>query len=85
VDWAAWGPTLVAIVTAIFIAGQVTGRIKDQEIVLKRHDLRLDGHDDKLGEHSVALAESKAFQSGYTGGYAGGFAAGQHKPNQNQR
>lgn len=64
-DLAAWGPTIVAIISAIFIAGQVAGRIKDQEKTLKRHDDILDEHGTKIDEHSIAIAEGNAWRRGY--------------------
>jgi hypothetical protein len=67
-DWAAWGPTIVAIVTAIFIAGQVTGRIKDQEKTLAHHDNRLDGHDLKLDAHSQSITRMESWTEGYNAG-----------------
>lgn len=67
-DWAAWGPTLVAIVTAIFIAGQVTGRIKEQEKTLEHHDERLDGHDLKLESHGQSITRMEAWTEGYNAG-----------------
>jgi hypothetical protein len=60
-DWAAWGPTIVAVVTAIFIAGQVTGRIKEQEKTLDGHDLKLESHG-----HSITRMES--WTEGYNAG-----------------
>jgi hypothetical protein len=66
--WAAWGPTIVAIVTAIFIAGQITGRIKNQETTLVEHHDRLDGHDKKLEDHGLAIMEAKAWREGYNAG-----------------
>jgi hypothetical protein len=66
--WAEWGPTIVAIVTAIFIAGQVTGRIKDQEKTLVRHDEILGEHATLLGKHAVSIAESQAWRRGYEAG-----------------
>jgi len=68
VDWAAWGPTLVAIVTAIFIAGQVTGRIKDQEKTLAHHDERLDGHDTEIKDLGNRMTASEAWREGYNAG-----------------
>ena len=67
-DWAAWGPTLVAIVTAIFIAGQVTGRIRSQEKTLAHHDNRLDGHDQKLESHGQSITRMEAWTDGYNAG-----------------
>lgn len=65
---AAWGPTVVAIVTAIFIAGQVTGRIKDQEKTLVKHNDRLDGHDTAIGSLSDRQARLEAWREGYAAG-----------------
>jgi hypothetical protein len=67
-DWAAWGPTIVAVVTAIFIAGQVTGRIKAQEKTLANHDNRLDGHDQKLDAHGQSITRMESWTEGYNAG-----------------
>lgn len=67
-DWAAWGPTIVALFTAIFIAGQVTGRIKDQEKTLAEHHGRLDGHDNKLESHAISITRMEAWKEGYNAG-----------------
>jgi hypothetical protein len=67
-DWAAWGPTLVAIITAVFIAGQVSGRIKDQEKTLVEHHGRLDEHDVKLETHGNAITRMEAWKEGYNAG-----------------
>ena len=67
-NWAAWGPTIVAIVTAIFIAGQVTGRIKDQEKTLVKHNQRLDEHDDDIVKLSERQSRSEAWREGYSAG-----------------
>lgn len=64
--WAAWGPVLATVVAWIFIAGQITGRIKNQETTLKHHDDRLDGHDDKLENHGERLTAAEAYQRGYS-------------------
>jgi hypothetical protein len=66
--WAAWGPTIATLVAWIFIAGQVTGRIKSQEITLKEHHDRLDGHDEKLENHAERLTAAEAYQRGYSDG-----------------
>ncbi|WP_348269740.1 hypothetical protein P8936_16455 [Edaphobacter paludis] len=58
----------MAIVTAIFIAGQVTGRIKDQEKTLAHHDNRLDGHDLKLDAHTQSITRMEAWTEGYNAG-----------------
>ncbi len=68
---AAWGPTIVSVVTAIFLAGQLTGRIKGQEKTLSEHHDLLGEHEDRLNVHSVQLAEGKAWREGYNAGKAG--------------
>jgi len=69
---AAWAPAIVtaviAIVTVVFISGQLTGRIEGQEKTLVKHNDRLDDHDDKLSEHSAELAGHKAWREGYNAG-----------------
>lgn len=71
-NWASWAPTIVAIVTAIFVTGQVTGRIKDQEKALDGHEQRLDGHDLKLENHALELVKINAFNEGYKAGMSKG-------------
>lgn len=66
--WAAWAPAIIAVFTAIFISGQVTGRIKDQEKTLLNHDERLDGHDTTLGQHAIAIAKAESWREGYNAG-----------------
>lgn len=68
--WAAWAPALIAVFAAIFNAGQTSGRIKDQEKALKRHDDWLLEHDDKIGVLEVGAAEAKAWREGYNAGKA---------------
>lgn len=65
---AAWGPVFVAIVTAVFISGQVTGRIKDQEKTLVAHNDRLDGHDTQLQDHAIAIAKAESWREGFNAG-----------------
>jgi hypothetical protein len=64
-NWPAWGPTIVAVVTAIFMLGQITGRIRDQETTLVNHNGRLDDHDEKLTDQAVAIAKLEAWREGY--------------------
>lgn len=68
---AAWGPTIVSALTAVFLAGQVTGRIKGQEKTLAEHHDQLGEHEDRLNVHSVQLAENKAWREGYKAGKEG--------------
>jgi hypothetical protein len=67
-NWAAWGPTIVAIVTAIFTAGLVTGRIRDQEKTLVDHHDRLNSHDTDIRSLSDRQARSEAWREGYSAG-----------------
>lgn len=69
---AAWAPTAVAVITAIFIAGQITGRIKNQEQTLKDHHERFDDHEakfDSLGNRVDSLGNrmtaAEAWREGY--------------------
>lgn len=62
---AAWMPAIITVLTAIFIAGQITGRIKDQEKTLARHDHQLGEHEDRLNDHSVKIAKNDAWRDGY--------------------
>jgi hypothetical protein len=64
-NWAAWGPTIVAIVTAIFTAGLLTGRIRNQETTLVEHRKWLLGHDVKFMDHGERLARAEAWSAGY--------------------
>ena len=68
--WAAWAPTIVAVLTAIFVSGQIAGRIKHQEEALKEHHARLDEHGETLVVHAVAIAENKAWREGYNAAMA---------------
>lgn len=64
-DFAMWLPAIITVLTAIFIAGQMTGRLKHHEEVIKDHDERLNDHDERLAAHGIALAEGKAWREGY--------------------
>lgn len=66
--WAAWAPAVITLLGIIFMAGQITGRIKDQEITIKDHDGRLDGHDATLGQHAIAIARAESWREGYNAG-----------------
>jgi hypothetical protein len=64
-NWAAWGPTLVAIVTAIFTAGLLTGRIRNQETTLVEHRAWLLNHDKSLQGHGERIARAESWREGY--------------------
>jgi hypothetical protein len=67
-NFAAWLPAIITLVSVIFIAGQVTGRIKDQEKTLEKHDGRLNAHDSTLIDHAVRIARSEGFTQGFNAG-----------------
>lgn len=60
-DWSAWGPTIVAVVTAIYMAGSYGRSVKD-------HDKRLDGHDEELKDLGTRMTASEAWTEGYNAG-----------------
>jgi hypothetical protein len=47
------------------MAGQITGRIREQETTLVSHNARLNGHDEKLSDQAIALAKLEAWREGY--------------------
>jgi hypothetical protein len=65
INWAAWIPTIFTVMSVFYLAGQLTGRIKDQEKVITDHHNKLTAHDEELGRHSISIAEAKAWRSGY--------------------
>lgn len=67
-NWAAWGPTIVAVVTAIFTAGLLTGKLKDQAEKLIDHHDRLGAHDVAIGSLSDRQARLEAWREGYAAG-----------------
>ena len=64
-QWSAWGPTVVTVLTVIFGAGRIYGRIGDQEITIKRHDDLIVEHTGRLDGHDIELAKSAAWREGY--------------------
>lgn len=64
-DWAAWGPTIVSIVTCIFFAGVLYSNQSTHSKRLDEHDIQLEDHSKELNAHSVELGKISAFQSGY--------------------
>ena len=64
-DWAAWGPTIVSIITCIFFAGVLYSNQSNHSIHLSEHDKQLEEHTKDITAHAVAIAVLKAFQEGY--------------------
>ena len=64
-DWAAWGPTIVSIITCIFFAGVLYSNQANHAVHLIEHDKQLEEHTRDITSHSVAITALKAFQEGY--------------------
>lgn len=66
--WAAWAPAIITLLTVIFGAGKIYGRIGDQELTLKRHDDTLLDHGERLDRHDIEMAEGRGWRQGYNAG-----------------
>jgi hypothetical protein len=64
-DWAAWGPTVVSLVTAIFIAGMLYGKINDHDKHLVKHDEDFGSVFVRLSAGEVEVAKLQAWRDGY--------------------
>lgn len=66
VDWGAWGPTIISVITALlFIGGYLTK--------INEHGKRLDNHDELHKEtdrhdalQDVAIAKLESFNAGFS-------------------
>lgn len=68
-EWFAAITTVTSVVVGtVFTAGQVTGRIKDQETTLVRHEGTLNDHEDRLNDHDIEIERAKAWREGYNAG-----------------
>jgi hypothetical protein len=64
-DWAAWGPTIVSIITCIFFAGVLWANQSTQSKRLDDHDTQLEEHSKGINEHSIQIGKLEAFHKGY--------------------
>ena len=62
-DLASWGPTLVAIITAVYIAG---GYGRD----LRSNTKRIDAHDVDIKDLGTRMTAAEAWRDGYNAGRA---------------
>lgn len=60
-----WLPAITVVVTAIWTASQIVGRVKDQEKQGKEHHDWLVRHDGEIEELTATQRESKAWREGY--------------------
>jgi hypothetical protein len=66
IDWAAWAPALISLLTGLILLGGYLA-------VIREHGRRLDDHDElhketekHLGAQDVALAKLEAWKDGYS-------------------
>lgn len=64
-DWAAWGPTLVTIATALIIYGGSRQTQKDHGRRIDHLELRADGTDDEISKLKIEDERNKAWRDGY--------------------
>lgn len=63
-NWAAWGPTIVAALVAVFTYGRLTQRVDQGEKRLDKHDTRFEKVDDKLEEHGEKIGKIEEWKAG---------------------
>jgi hypothetical protein len=63
--WEAWGPTLVSIITAFFMAGMMYGKVKDHDRYLARHDTEIEDVKIRLGASEIEVAKLQSWRDGY--------------------
>lgn len=61
---AAWGPTFVGAVVAIFTYGRLTQRVDQGEKRMDKHDSRFDRVDEKLEEHGEKISSLTEWKNG---------------------
>lgn len=78
-NWAAWGPTIVSLVTAIFIAGMMNQKLKDHDQKFIVHDTEIEAVKVRVGLGEIEIAKLQAWRDGYNAAsnrphsdYAGG-------------
>lgn len=71
-NWEAWGPTIISIITAIFVAGMLYGKQRDHTEHLANHDIKFaevtDEFDQikaRIGLGEIELAKLQAWRDGY--------------------
>ena len=66
VNWAAWAPTIVTVITTIFLAGAMWNRQRDHSALLKIHS---DLHEEAREHNSaqdIALARLEEWKAGFS-------------------
>lgn len=64
-NWAEWGPTVVSIITAVFISGMIYGKVKDHEKKICNLDMEVEAIKVRIGLGEVELAKLQSWRDGY--------------------
>lgn len=64
-DWAAWGPTVVSIITCIFFAGVLYSNQNNHDKRLKNHEHQIEDDRKTLGAHAIKIAMLESWRDGY--------------------
>ena len=64
-DWAAWGPTIVSAIIAIFSVGVLWNKVDDAQRRITEHDGKLDKSEEQLKTLSIEVGMLKAWKEGY--------------------
>ena len=64
-DWAAWGPTIVSIITCIFFAGVLYSNQNNHSKRLDEHSEQIDDDRKTLNEHAVKIGMLESWKEGY--------------------
>ena len=64
-DWTAWGPTIVSIITCIFFAGVLWSTQNNHGKRLDAHDELFEEQSNKITENALDIRELKSWKEGY--------------------
>lgn len=64
-DWAAWGPTIVSLISCIFFAGVLYSKQSSNSERLAVHDGQLNDHTKDLTSHAVKIGMLESWRDGY--------------------
>lgn len=64
-NWEAWGPTIVSIVTAVFMAGMLYGKLKENSEKIDNLDTEMESIKVRVGLGEIELAKLQAWRDGY--------------------
>jgi archaellum component FlaF (FlaF/FlaG flagellin family) len=64
-DWAAWGPTIVSLISCIFFAGVLYSKQSSNSEKIAVHDEQLNDHTKDLTSHAVKIGMLESWRDGY--------------------